>query len=90
MQYYLYILQSLKIKRFYIGVTTDPMQRLKKHNNGSTKSTKPYRPWKIIYLEKFDNKQKAYQREFFLKHPQGFLEKKKIIEKYKINVKYQD
>ncbi len=88
MNYYLYVLQSLKRKRFYIGVTKNIKERLKKHNNSSTRSTRPYRPWKLIYWEKFNDKQEAYKREFFLKSPKGFLEKKRIIEEHRIKVKY--
>jgi putative endonuclease len=77
--YYLYILQSQNFNRFYIGVTEDIQRRLKKHNKGSTKSTKLYKPWKIIYSEKYLDKNLVYKREFYLKHPEGYLEKIKII-----------
>ncbi|MBN2189931.1 MAG: GIY-YIG nuclease family protein, partial [Candidatus Aureabacteria bacterium] len=46
--HYVYILRSeLNPKRFYIGETLDLNARLKKHNEGSSKYTKKYRPWKI-------------------------------------------
>ena len=77
--YYLYILQSQNFNRFYIGVTQDIQNRLKRHNKGSTRSTKPYRPWKIIYFEKYSDKNLVYKREFYLKHPKGYLEKINII-----------
>jgi len=64
-----------------IGCTTDIDKRLKEHNSGKTKSTKPYIPWKLIYSEKFNNKMKAYKREWFLKHPKGYLSKLDIIKK---------
>ena len=77
--YYLYVLQSQNFNKFYIGVTQDIQNRLKRHNKGSTKSTKPYRPWKMIYFEKYLNKKLACKREFYLKHPKGYLEKIDII-----------
>ena len=52
------------------------------HNRGGTKSTKPYRPWNIIYTETFNSKPDAAKREWYLKHPKGYLEKKSIIEQY--------
>jgi putative endonuclease len=77
--YYVYILKSEVVNRYYIGCTTDDAKRLKEHNLGKTKSTKPYRPWKLIYKELYTNKQEAYKREWHLKHPKGYLEKIKII-----------
>jgi len=82
MKNYVYILKSTKTKRFYIGCTTDCAKRLIEHNLGKTKSTKPYRPWKLIYTEDFKDKQTAYKREWFLKHPKGYSEKLKIIKSF--------
>jgi putative endonuclease len=45
-----YILRSISFDRFYIGKTSDINERLKRHNAGREKSTKPYLPWQIIYL----------------------------------------
>ncbi|MEK7087395.1 MAG: GIY-YIG nuclease family protein [Patescibacteria group bacterium] len=81
MDYFVYILKSQKTKRFYIGYTTNLEIRLKEHNVGMTRSTKPFRPWKIIYFEKFLDKNKAFKREWHLKHPAGYLEKLEIIKK---------
>jgi putative endonuclease len=78
---YAYILSSTLRKRFYIGVTQNPNQRLMDHNRGKTKSTKPYRPWEVVYLEKHEDKHVAYRREYYLKHPVGYLEKIRIIKK---------
>lgn len=65
--YYLYILKSLKYERHYIGITDDILKRLAKHNSGSVKSTKAYRPWIIFQKEEFSNKITARKREIFLK-----------------------
>ncbi|MFA6458413.1 MAG: GIY-YIG nuclease family protein [Patescibacteria group bacterium] len=77
--YYVYILKSGAHKRFYIGASSDIKKRLAEHNKGNTKSTKPYRPWELIYVENFESKSEAHKREFYLKHPKGYLEKLKII-----------
>ncbi|MFH1375336.1 MAG: GIY-YIG nuclease family protein [Patescibacteria group bacterium] len=82
--YYIYILQSARHNKFYIGVSKDLKHRLDKHNSGSSRSTKPYQPWQIIYTEKFASKNEAYKREFYLKHPQGYQKKLKIIKSNKI------
>jgi putative endonuclease len=46
--YQVYILQSIKFNRFYIGQTECITNRIKLHNKGKVKSTFPYRPWRII------------------------------------------
>jgi putative endonuclease len=79
--FYVYILKSIITGRFYIGVTNNLEKRLRNHNKGGTRSTKPFKPWKIVYKEEFIDKYKAYKREFYLKSPKGFLEKKSIFSK---------
>ena len=69
--FYNYVLQSKKNKSLYIGYTIDLRNRLKKHNQGLNKSTKPYIPWKLIYYEACPNKQDARRRERYLKTTQG-------------------
>ncbi|MEK7109135.1 MAG: GIY-YIG nuclease family protein [Patescibacteria group bacterium] len=80
--YFVYILKSQQRKRFYIGCSSDVRNRLIQHNKGFTPSTKPYRPWVLIHTEKFENKLDATKREWYLKHPAGYLEKRAIIEQY--------
>ena len=50
MPHFVYILQSLKGKKYYIGVTTDVKTRLLFHNSGKQRSTKNRIPFcaKII------------------------------------------
>ena len=80
MRYFVYILQSLKDKKFYIGCTSDLQKRIAYHNAGKNRSTKYRTPFKLLYSEGLSDKHKAFQREFYLKSPKGFLEKKRIIE----------
>ena len=82
MSYIVYILKSDSKNKFYIGCTSNLEKRIFYHNNGKNKSTKPYKPWKVIYTEKFKNKSDAYRREWFLKHPNGYKNKKSILLKY--------
>lgn len=81
MKYYVYMLENVS-KRHYIGITTEPSRRLNEHNSGSTKSTRPFRPWKLIYSEAFDTRSDACKREWRLKHSKGCKEKLNIIKKY--------
>jgi putative endonuclease len=82
--YYLYFLYSDSRQQFYIGVSADINKRLRQHNMGWSRSTKPYTPWKLVYSENFERKDQAYKREHFLKSPAGYLEKKKIIATIKL------
>jgi len=70
--YYTYILQSLSTGRYYFGSTSDTDKRLKYHNSGKVRSTKAYRPWKIIYTEEYTSKTEAIQREHFFKSIDGY------------------
>lgn len=71
MFYYVYILQSLKNNSLYIGYTSDLRKRLKEHNFGKNKVTKPFRPYKLIFYEAFLNKVDAKNREKYLKSGYG-------------------
>ena len=61
--YYVYVLQSLKDKNYYIGYTNDLKNRIKQHNNGKVKSTKYRTPFKLIYYEASRNRYDALKRE---------------------------
>ena len=50
MEYFVYILESEKDGRLYKGQTVDINTRVKEHNSGKTKSTKGYKPWKLVYF----------------------------------------
>lgn len=74
-----YILQSEKDNRYYIGYTSDIKMRLIWHNEGKNVSTKHRRPLKLIYKEEFPTKKEAIQRERKIKSYKGGNEFKKII-----------
>ncbi|MEK7637482.1 MAG: GIY-YIG nuclease family protein, partial [Patescibacteria group bacterium] len=52
--HFVYIIQSLRFPRQYIGSTANVDMRLIKHNSGSVRSTKTYRPWKLVKTESFN------------------------------------
>jgi putative endonuclease len=63
-----YILQSLKFDKYYIGYSQDAYYRLKNyHNIGKCKSTKAYKPYRLVGLEKYNTKTEAIKRENELK-----------------------
>ncbi|MCX6746318.1 MAG: GIY-YIG nuclease family protein [Candidatus Parcubacteria bacterium] len=81
MGYHVYFLLSRKDNGFYIGCSSkNPFERLKNyHNKGNVKSTKPRIPFDLAYYEIYNDKNSAYKREYFLKHPEGYQEKLIII-----------
>jgi putative endonuclease len=66
---------------YYYGHCNDIGKRLKRHNAGKVRSTKAYRPWKLIYTEEFETKSEAYKREQYFKSIDGYryLKSKGII-----------
>ncbi len=81
MNYYAYIIQSLKDKFYYIGSTEDINLRLDKHNKGKVKSTKSKRPYKLVYFEEFLSREDAYRRERQIKSYKGGEALKKLLKK---------
>jgi len=80
-----YILQSTKAKRFYIGISKNAQNRLnQEHNKGKVKSTKNWRPWVLIYRKTYSTCEEVREMEKFLKSYKGVKMKKEIIEKYQI------
>ncbi len=70
--YYVYILQSINHSdQLYVGVTENLKKRLSDHNCGTTAHTNKYKPWKVISYIAFNDKEKAYSFEEFLKSGSG-------------------
>ncbi len=81
MPYYTYILYSEKSNSYYIGSTQHIQTRMERHNAGATKSTKPGRPWKLVYSEEFNSRSDAINREKYIKK----MKSKVYIENFIIN-----
>ena len=60
--YYVYILQSIKDKKLYIGFTANLRRRFKEHQKGNSKSTKIRRPFRLIYYEAHLSKKDAQKK----------------------------
>jgi len=76
--YYIYVLYSLKDKKFYIGKTTNLGERLNKHNRGEVRSTKNRRPLQLVHFEEFKEAGRAFLRERELKLPSSGRFKKEL------------
>jgi len=75
--YFVYILQSIKNNRYYIGSTNNLERRLLEHGSGKTKSLKYLRPLKIVFKKEFGSETDARAIERKLKK----FKSRDIIEK---------
>ncbi|MBC9797156.1 GIY-YIG nuclease family protein [Sinomicrobium sp. FJxs] len=67
MTFYCYILFSQKIDKFYIGVTANLLERLKKHNSNHKGFTGKTNDWQLVYKETFNSKTQAHPKGKTLK-----------------------
>jgi putative endonuclease len=54
--YFVYALRSYNHNYIYVGLTSDLKKRIDAHNRGYEKTTKLYRPFKLIYSEECENR----------------------------------
>jgi len=69
--YTIYVIKSLTKKFTYVGFTNNLERRLTEHNLGYNNSTRPYKPFELIYKEIIDSSYEARIREKFLKSGKG-------------------
>jgi len=69
--FFVYIIYSVGFDRYYVGLSSNVILRLKAHNSGVVKSTKAFRPWKIVHTELFETRIEARRREKYLKSAAG-------------------
>lgn len=81
MNNYTYILRCAD-ETLYTGWTNDIKRRLLEHNQGrGAKYTKGRLPVELVYIERFETKQKAMKREWQIKQ-KSRKEKLKLINEY--------
>ena len=79
---YLYILQSEKDQKLYVGTCLDIDKRVEKHNKGFVKSTKSRRPLVLKYYKEYSTLSEARKEEWSLKYtPWGGKLKKELVSK---------
>jgi putative endonuclease len=67
MKHSLYILQSKSCGKYYVGISQNPETRLQYHNTIEKGFTSRYRPWEIVFIQEFENKELAMLAERKLK-----------------------
>ena len=79
MEYWVYILRSVRTGRMYIGHTRNLERRLAEHNKGNGCTyTRGRGPWVLAYSEGHADRSSASRRERFLKSVEGSREKKRL------------
>ncbi|WP_372973542.1 GIY-YIG nuclease family protein [Muriicola sp.] len=75
---WVYAIRSISYEYIYVGMTSNLEDRLRRHNRGWEKTTRPYAPFFLIYKEECANRKLARQREKYWKSGSG-KEKLKIL-----------
>ena len=70
-EYFVYAISSLEHNYIYVGLTQDIDLRIKRHNDGRERTTKFYRPFKLIYSDVCDSRPKARIKEKYWKSGVG-------------------
>lgn len=78
--HYFYILRSLKNSKLYLGQTPDLKSRVKSHNAGENKATKPNIPYELIFYSAFKNEKDAVNCEQYFKTTAGWKRIHKMLE----------
>ena len=76
--FFVYILESEKDGRYYIGQTENLEARIKRHNQGRNLSTKGFIPWRLMWWKEFETRSEAIMMESKLKS----FKKRVLIEKF--------
>jgi putative endonuclease len=79
--YYAYALTSNARKYIYVGLTDNPARRISQHQAGHCRTTRAHRPFSVLSVEPFPNRQEARNREKYLKGGCG----KEFLKKLPIN-----
>ena len=69
--YSVYALRSLKRNYIYVGISNDIVRRVMEHNRGYNKTTRPYRPFELIYTRSFGSRIEARNHEKYMKSGAG-------------------
>ena len=75
-----YALKSQQRNYIYVGLTNNLNRRVREHNLGYNKTTKPYLPFSLFYSKSFDTRPLARLYEKKLKSSSGKRFLRKILE----------
>ena len=64
---FVYILQSQKSGRYYVGSSIDVFRRIGQHNSNKVASTSKKGPWKVVLVQGYDSLKDARKIEYRIK-----------------------
>ena len=82
MTYFVYILYSKELDKYYVGSTKEIESRLEKHLSNHKGFTSKAKDWELKYEEQYNSNTEAVKREMQIKR----WKSRKLIEKL-INIK---
>jgi putative endonuclease len=62
-KYFIYIIYSTQLDRYYVGHTNNLEERVRKHNTNHKGYTGVVGDWQVVYSEIYQTKSAAYKRE---------------------------
>lgn len=71
MDFFVYAISSINRNYIYVGLTSNIEERLKRHNLGYEQTTKPYKPFVLLYTEACEDRIVARNREKYWKSGVG-------------------
>jgi putative endonuclease len=71
-KHFVYVLKNADhTPRFYVGLTSNVLERVEHHNAGRCPHTARYRPWQLHVVIEFADEQRAIRFERYLKSGSG-------------------
>jgi putative endonuclease len=74
-----YIIYSGDLDRYYVGSSGNMEDRMFRHNNSGSKSTKGASDWVLVYVEDFETRSDAVQRELEIKRKKSLKYIERLI-----------
>jgi putative endonuclease len=71
LMFFVYALRSETRNYIYVGLTSNIARRIKEHNLGYERTTKPYAPFRLLLVEELATRFEARNREKYLKSGKG-------------------
>ena len=61
------MLKSFKNSKYYVGISSDVIRRLKEHNGDKLKTTAKNKPYIIVFIKEYSDYKTARKHEIWLK-----------------------
>ena len=76
---FIYLIESIKNKKRYLGSTNNPVIRISEHNRGYVKATRINKPWKYLMVINIGSLKEAREIEYYIKRQELQLTVRNVI-----------